>query len=144
MRIRILGSAAGGGFPQWNCGCPGCRAVRDGSRPATPRTQSSIAVSPDGRRWWLVVFVRVGVNNLGHLDRRLGRLALAHDVEAPHVGLLDVRVVVAERVGRRLGEYHARAGGTLAPHPRVEGGPVVSGADGVERDDEVHVDAGYP
>lgn len=54
MRIRVLGSAAGGGFPQWNCGCPGCRAVRDGSRPATPRTQSSIAVSPDGRRWWLV------------------------------------------------------------------------------------------
>lgn len=54
MRIRVLGSAAGGGFPQWNCGCPGCRAVRDGSRPASPRTQSSIAVSPDGARWWLV------------------------------------------------------------------------------------------
>ncbi|OLL70881.1 Coenzyme PQQ synthesis protein B [Pseudonocardia sp. Ae168_Ps1] len=54
MRVRILGSAAGGGFPQWNCGCPGCRAVRDGTRPATPRTQSSIAVSPDGERWWLV------------------------------------------------------------------------------------------
>lgn len=54
MRIRVLGSAAGGGFPQWNCGCPGCRAVRDGTRPATPRTQSSIAVSPDGERWWLV------------------------------------------------------------------------------------------
>ena len=54
MRIRVLGSAAGGGFPQWNCGCPGCRAVRDGTRPTTPRTQSSIAVSPDGRQWWLV------------------------------------------------------------------------------------------
>ena len=54
MRLRVLGAAAGGGFPQWNCGCPGCRAVRDGSRPATPRTQSSIAISPDGDRWWLV------------------------------------------------------------------------------------------
>ncbi|MFP5022088.1 pyrroloquinoline quinone biosynthesis protein PqqB [Pseudonocardia phyllosphaerae] len=54
MRVRVLGSAAGGGFPQWNCGCPGCRAVRDGSMPASPRTQSSIAVSPDGVRWWLV------------------------------------------------------------------------------------------
>ncbi|MEQ3552542.1 pyrroloquinoline quinone biosynthesis protein PqqB [Pseudonocardia nematodicida] len=55
MRIRVLGSAAGGGFPQWNCGCPGCRAVRDGSRPATPRTQSSIAVSAGGDDgWWLV------------------------------------------------------------------------------------------
>ncbi|MBN9799198.1 pyrroloquinoline quinone biosynthesis protein PqqB [Pseudonocardia sp. UM4_GMWB1] len=54
MRIRVLGAAAGGGFPQWNCGCPGCRAVRDGTRPTAPRTQSSIAVSPDGERWWLV------------------------------------------------------------------------------------------
>ena len=53
MRIRVLGSAAGGGFPQWNCGCPGCRAVRDGSRPATPRTQSSIAITA-GDGWWLV------------------------------------------------------------------------------------------
>lgn len=54
MRIRVLGSGAGGGFPQWNCGCPGCRAVREGTRPATPRTQSSIAVSGDGARWYLV------------------------------------------------------------------------------------------
>jgi pyrroloquinoline quinone biosynthesis protein B len=54
MWVRVLGSAAGGGFPQWNCTCPPCRAVRDGSRPARARTQSSIAVSPD-RRWWFLV-----------------------------------------------------------------------------------------
>lgn len=54
MRVRVLGSGAGGGFPQWNCGCPTCRAVRDGSRPCRPRTQSSIAVSADGDRWFLV------------------------------------------------------------------------------------------
>ena len=53
VRVRVLGSAAGGGFPQWNCACPACRAVRDGSRPARPRTQSSIAVSPDDRQWFL-------------------------------------------------------------------------------------------
>jgi pyrroloquinoline quinone biosynthesis protein B len=53
MWARVLGSAAGGGFPQWNCTCPPCRSVRDGSRPARPRTQSSIAVSSDGRRWFL-------------------------------------------------------------------------------------------
>jgi pyrroloquinoline quinone biosynthesis protein B len=51
--VRVLGSAAGGGFPQWNCACPPCRAVRDGSRAARPRTQSSIAVSPDNHRWFL-------------------------------------------------------------------------------------------
>jgi pyrroloquinoline quinone biosynthesis protein B len=52
--VRVLGSAAGGGFPQWNCGCPRCRAVRDGSRPCRPRTQSSVAVSADYRRWLLL------------------------------------------------------------------------------------------
>jgi pyrroloquinoline quinone biosynthesis protein B len=54
MWVRVLGSAAGGGFPQWNCACPPCRAVRDGSRPARSRTQSSIAVSHDYRRWFLL------------------------------------------------------------------------------------------
>jgi pyrroloquinoline quinone biosynthesis protein B len=54
MWVRVLGSAAGGGYPQWNCACPTCRAVRDGSRPARSRTQSSIAVSSDYRRWFLL------------------------------------------------------------------------------------------
>jgi pyrroloquinoline quinone biosynthesis protein B len=54
MWVRVLGSAAGGGYPQWNCACPGCRAVRDGSRPARSRTQSSIAVSSDYRQWFLL------------------------------------------------------------------------------------------
>ncbi len=53
MRVRVLGSAAGGGFPQWNCNCPQCRAARDGSPAAAPRTQSSIAVSADDRHWFL-------------------------------------------------------------------------------------------
>src|SRR3712207_3870237 len=51
---RVLGAAAGGGFPQWNCGCPQCQAVRDGSRPCRSRTQSSVAVSADYRRWFLL------------------------------------------------------------------------------------------
>ena len=44
MRIKILGSAAGGGFPQWNCGCPNCVGVRRGSIKARPRTQTQIAI----------------------------------------------------------------------------------------------------
>lgn len=54
MLIRVLGSAAGGGFPQWNCGCPNCRGVRDGSVVATPRSQASVAVSADGDAWFLL------------------------------------------------------------------------------------------
>src|SRR3989454_12320394 len=51
VRVIILGSAAGGGLPQWNCGCANCRAARDGG---AARTQSSVAVSADGERWILL------------------------------------------------------------------------------------------
>ncbi|WP_263261190.1 pyrroloquinoline quinone biosynthesis protein PqqB [Pseudomonas sp. RIT-PI-S] len=53
MYIQILGSAAGGGFPQWNCNCPNCRGLREGTLRATARTQSSIALSDDGVNWIL-------------------------------------------------------------------------------------------
>lgn len=52
MRVRIIGSAAGGGFPQWNCNCPVCAAGREGR--ATPRTQSSIVIRSGEDPWYLV------------------------------------------------------------------------------------------
>ena len=54
MKIIVLGSAAGGGFPQWNCNCRNCHGVRSGTIAATARTQSSIAVSGNGADWVLV------------------------------------------------------------------------------------------
>jgi pyrroloquinoline quinone biosynthesis protein B len=54
MQIKILGSGAGGGFPQWNCNCANCRAVRAGAPGFLPRTQSSLAVSASGRDWVLL------------------------------------------------------------------------------------------
>ena len=54
MRIRVLGSAAGGGFPQWNCGCPNCRGARAGAIRAKPRTQECVALSTDGDGWFLL------------------------------------------------------------------------------------------
>ena len=53
MRVRILGSAAGGGFPQWNCHCETCEAARVGER-ARPRTQSSLAIRGGEGPWFLV------------------------------------------------------------------------------------------
>ena len=53
MFVQILGSAAGGGFPQWNCNCVNCAGFRDGSLRAQARTQSSIALSDDGVNWVL-------------------------------------------------------------------------------------------
>lgn len=54
MKIKVLGSAAGGGFPQWNCNCNNCDGVRRGTVKAKRRTQSSIAVSANGEDWLLV------------------------------------------------------------------------------------------
>src|SRR5579871_1923550 len=55
MKIRVLGAAAGGGFPQWNCNCRNCVGVRSGTIRAEARTQSSIAVcGADGNGWALV------------------------------------------------------------------------------------------
>jgi pyrroloquinoline quinone biosynthesis protein B len=53
VRVRVLGSAAGGGFPQWNCHCGTCEAAREGVR-ARPRTQSSLAIRGDEGPWFLV------------------------------------------------------------------------------------------
>lgn len=51
MKVRLLGIAAGGGVPQWNCACRNCRLARAGRIP--PLTQSSLAFSPDGGAWYL-------------------------------------------------------------------------------------------
>src|SRR5215216_2905573 len=53
-RALVLGAAAGGGFPQWNCRCPVCSLAWDGDPRVTPRTQSSVAVTGDGRSWVLL------------------------------------------------------------------------------------------
>jgi pyrroloquinoline quinone biosynthesis protein B len=54
MRIKVLGSAAGGGFPQWNCSCPNCRRLREGKLAGTPRTQAQLAWSITPGQWTLV------------------------------------------------------------------------------------------
>lgn len=75
MRIVVLGSAAGGGYPQWNCGCDVCARAWRGDPTATPRTQSSIAVSADGQRWLLI-----------NASPDLRRQILATPALHPHVG----------------------------------------------------------
>ncbi len=54
MQAIVLGAAAGGGFPQWNSAALGCRRARSGDPAAKPRTQASVAVSADGRTWFLL------------------------------------------------------------------------------------------
>jgi pyrroloquinoline quinone biosynthesis protein B len=76
MRVRVLGSAAGGGFPQWNCGCFNCRGLRAGALAATARTQESVAVSADGASWFLLNAspeIRAQIESFAPLHPRLAR-----------------------------------------------------------------------
>jgi len=52
--VRVLGSGAGGGFPQWNCNCPNCAGYRAGRIVAQRRTQSSVALSVDRVGWYVL------------------------------------------------------------------------------------------
>ncbi len=102
MRVRLLGTGAGGGFPQWNCNCQNCRGVRTGALQALPRTQSSVAISPDSRRWFLLNAspdVRIQIESfaplLPDLDRIRGTAVegvLLTNADLDHVlGLLILR-----------------------------------------------------
>lgn len=54
MKVRVLGSGAGGGFPQWNCNCHNCHRLRHNAMNGKARSQSSIAVSTDNKNWLLI------------------------------------------------------------------------------------------
>ena len=141
MWVRVLGSAAGGGFPQWNCGCPRCRAVRDGSRPCRPRTQSSVAVSADYRNWFLLNAspdVRAQIEAFpalhpnGIRDSPL-RSVLLTDAELDHTfGLLLLRETDDIKIHCTEAVYETLLNGTsllqtLGAYTGVEWRPVTTG-----------------
>ena len=115
MRVRVLGSAAGGGFPQWNCHCETCEAARAGVR-ARPRMQSSLAIRGDEGPWFLV-------NASPDARQQLETLALPHDDgvrAAPIAGVLLTDAEIDHTAGLLL--------------LRESGTPVrVFGSAGVER-----------
>jgi pyrroloquinoline quinone biosynthesis protein B len=143
MWLQVLGSAAGGGFPQWNCGCPGCRAVREGSRPARSRTQSSVAVSADQRRWFVLNAspdIRGQMEAFPPLHPRAGRATplqavLLTDAELDHtLGLLLLREAQALDVHATRAVYETLRDGTgvlatLSRYCRVIWHPVTPGVD---------------
>jgi pyrroloquinoline quinone biosynthesis protein B len=141
--VRVLGAAAGGGFPQWNCGCPQCRAARDGSRPCRSRTQSSVAVSADYRRWFLLNAspdVRAQIESFPALHPQEMRdspvqAVLLTDGELDHtLGLLllreggDLEVHATAAVHETLCEGTSVLQ-TLGAYARVEWRPVTTGVE---------------
>jgi pyrroloquinoline quinone biosynthesis protein B len=81
VRVRVLGSAAGGGFPQWNCRCGTCEAAREGVR-ARPRTQSSLAIRGRDGPWYLV---NASPDLRQQLETKLDPPARVDGVRAPPV-----------------------------------------------------------
>ena len=139
--MRVLGSAAGGGSPQWNCGCPVCTAVR--ARPQLARSQSSIAVSSDRSRWFLINAspdVRTQIEAFPDLQARTGRATpleavLLTDAELDHtLGLLLLREACALRLYATPAVHKTLCDGsgilrTLERYCPVEWRAVVPGAD---------------
>jgi len=101
MKILVLGSGAGGGFPQWNCNCRLCAGQRQGGVSAHARTQSSIAVSADGNAWVLLNAspdIGTQIRNHPQLHPREGlrdtpiKAVVLMDAQIDHVtGLLGLR-----------------------------------------------------
>jgi pyrroloquinoline quinone biosynthesis protein B len=101
LKVLVLGSAAGGGFPQWNCNCENCRRARDGDPAALPRTQSSIAVTAGAGHWFLLNAspdLRQQINQLPALHPAKGRRhspiagVVLTNADVDHVaGLLTLR-----------------------------------------------------
>ena len=122
MHLRILGSAAGGGSPQWNCGCANCVGVRAGDASLKARTQASAAISGDGQQWFLLAAspdVRAQIEAFPALhprrlrDTPIGGVVLNNgDVDAC-LGLFIMRedqplvVYASEAVERGLREHNA-------------------------------------
>jgi pyrroloquinoline quinone biosynthesis protein B len=139
--LRVLGSAAGGGSPQWNCGCPVCATVR--SRGGPVRTQSSVAVSADGDRWFVINAspdVRTQIEAFPALHPRSGRATpldavLLTDAELDHtLGLLLLREARALRLYATPATHKTLSDGSgilrlLERYCPVEWRPVTPGAD---------------
>jgi pyrroloquinoline quinone biosynthesis protein B len=76
VKIRVLGAAAGGGVPQWNCACENCALVRAGSPRVAARTEDSVAVSRDGESWFILnasPSIHAQIQSFGPLWPRAGR-----------------------------------------------------------------------
>lgn len=119
VHVILLGTAAGGGFPQWNCWCPTCRIARREPDRARPRSQSSAAVSADGRRWFLL-------NASPDVHAQLSHLPASEPAGPRHVPVEGVVLTDAEldhtlgivllREGRYLQVYAAPAVQSVIDH----------------------------
>ena len=109
MRVLVLGSAAGGGFPQWNCNCRNCSGVRNGTVRAAPRTQSSIAVCGRAGTGWALV------NASPDILAQLRANPALHGARAPRNSAIAGIVLVDGQIDHTAGLLMLRESGSALP-----------------------------
>src|ERR1700710_797680 len=114
LRVVVLGAAAGGGVPQWNCGCPVCRPART-EHPELQSPQASIAVTADGAHWFLINAspdLRQQLTATPQLHPKAGRLR-----HSPIAGV----ILTNSEIDAVAGLLSMREGSpfTIYAHPRV-------------------------
>ncbi|MBL8270055.1 pyrroloquinoline quinone biosynthesis protein PqqB [Steroidobacter sp.] len=92
MHIRILGAAAGGGFPQWNCNCRNCQAVRSRQPNVRARTQSSIAIRGDDAAGWTLVNASPDILTQLQANPQLQPARAARDTGIRNIVLTDAQI----------------------------------------------------
>ena len=102
----VLGAAAGGGFPQWNCQCAVCRLAWAGDARVKPRTQASLAVSGDGRRWMLL-------NASPDLRAQLLATPALHPRGSPRSSPISAIVLTGGEIDQTVGLLHLRERGAF-------------------------------
>ena len=101
MKVVLLGSAAGGGFPQWNCSCLCCSTARATPELAVPRTQSSVAIGTDDGRWFLV-------NVSPDVHQQLERSGLGMPVEDERGSSIETALITNADLDHCLGLFSLR------------------------------------
>ena len=107
MNILVLGSAAGGGLPQWNCACSNCRRARAGDPHVRARTQAAIAVSADGGGWFVI-------NATPDLRQQIALTPQLHPREQPRHSPLAGVLLTGSEVDQIAGLLTLREGQPLA------------------------------
>jgi pyrroloquinoline quinone biosynthesis protein B len=107
LEVLVLGTAAGGGFPQWNCACPNCRLARSGVLPE--RLQSSLAISGNGHDWHII-------NASPDVARQIERFVRPRLVSSSAIRQTPVRSVFLTNadLDHSLGLFQLREGGRLS------------------------------
>src|SRR5919201_3223061 len=109
----VLGSAAGGGYPQWNCRCPVCRLAWDGDARVRPRTQTSVAASGDGRRWILL-------NASPDLRAQIAALRVLQPAEAIRSSPIEAVVLTGAEIDQTAGLLSLRERQSFALYGTAE------------------------